>query len=181
MKTGSNLLCILLVMATCLACCTDLNPPEHRVSFRMRIHSFAPQAASIPISRGDPSPGSLWVWVFVLYGQNSGPVDPSPGPVGRLKVYGTSLSRPQDIINLSDTSGPLDIDREYRVRWEYSAALGGQLFIDDRPIGGRVGGGPLATHLSGTVRLKEQIYTGRGRPHSDFDGDVWDISVYSAY
>jgi hypothetical protein len=180
-KSDILILGLLIVAAALFACCADRSPPEHQVSFRMRINSFAPEAASIPVARGEPSDGSLWVWVFVLYGENGGPVGGGPSPVGRLKVYGTSLSHPQEIIDLSDTSQPLELDREYRVRWEYSATRGGQLFIDDAPVGGRAGGGPLATHLSSTIRLKQQIYTSSGRAHSDFDGDVWDISVYAAY
>ena len=133
------------------------------VEFEMKIDSFAPDYASHPMARGEMSDGSLWVWVFYLYGQNS------DGLTGRLMVRrGQSTSA----VALSGTSGVLITGKTYRVRWEYSEAGGGRLFIDGSPAGGVSGGGKLPTSLSSDIHYGDNVYNGDGRSHSDFDGDI---------
>jgi PKD repeat protein len=141
------------------------------VTFKMKINSIASNYASHPVSLGDPSGGEKWVWIFYLFGKDS---DHTPGT---MQVLGTKeVGSPTQQV-LSDTSGILELGKEYKVSWKYSDANQGQLYIDDVAVGSPVSGGALNTELSSTVHLKDLMYVGGGRQHTDFDGYVWDVMV----
>jgi hypothetical protein len=64
------------------------------------------------------------------------------------------------------------------VVWRYTASHGGELVINGVSQGNLIGSGSLDTSVSSSFHIGENMYTGGGRQHSAFNGQIWDVSHY---
>jgi hypothetical protein len=138
---------------------------DHYVSFRMRANSFAPNYAYDLVARGEPSDTTLWVYNMYMFGKES-------GWDGRLAVYDNARHQ------LSPVSVPLSTGTDYTIEWQYNNVGGGELFVNGASQGPATGGGILNTGASSSFHVGENMYTGDGRQHSAFDGQIWDVYHY---
>lgn len=139
------------------------------VEFNMQINALAGNYCSKPITFGDLSDGSKWVWAVYVFGQNSDNLN------GSLQVFGTASG--QRCVALSPRSKVLNLNQKYHVKWIYNKAKGGKLYIDDQDYGSIDHKGELDVKLSKNICLKKNLYNGGGRGHTNFVGSITEVCV----
>ena len=132
----------------------------------VKLNSYAPSYACIPLCRGQPHPN--WVWSIYIYGQDA----QNSGSAGQVQVSGF-VRGSHTHTQLSPVSVALSLNQEYRIKWSYSELNGGELWINDQSQGAVPYCGPLDTTRASVdaVSVNTLPYQAT-RYHSIIDGTV---------
>ena len=142
------------------------------VEFSFNCHTIPSSYASQPLTWGvvwasDTPP--QWAFTIYYHGLDSG------GQNNKVQVLGIAGGTWNV---LSALSGVLSLNTTYSLKWEYNSSIGGQLYINDVPVGGKVGSGTLLNTTSDMyiARLMKTV-SDQGRAHNWFDGSVTNIII----
>lgn len=135
------------------------------MDFEVTIRDLDAQYASHPLTCGTKSYDG-WLWTFYLFGKDS------DGLNGRLQVHGRTVGSEGKLNSLTVPSSPLSIGEAHRIRFEYSADIGGLLFVNGVSCGAATKAGPLVPSADAPVHVGQATYSAGGRTHSPFVGAV---------
>ena len=142
------------------------------VEFDMVVKNLANNYASHPITHGKDLHGSGCVWCIYVFGKNSDNLN------GQFAIVGQSIKHGEKRIGLAPQTKALKLNKLYHIKWIYNETVGGALYIDGQMIKNPIEyQGPLDGSRSNTIILKDNVYNGRGRQHSKFDGNISNLMI----
>ncbi len=139
--------------------------PAHQVSITLRLLSYPPSYATIPLCRGEPYP--QWTWAIYVFGQDAAP----SGSAGQVQVCGFAMGNSHQL--LSPLSSPLPLKEACSIRWTYSELSGGELWINGVSQGHSPSHGRLDTARAPKTAVgRNTLLYNSGRYHSLLDGEL---------